>query len=75
MTDNPRQELEREAREAAVAFWNAQPVHPRFSGDDFIHGYIAAATAREKEIEELRSKLAAVPVEELKAFCEWELGF
>ncbi len=70
MTDNPRQELEREAREAAERWY--PPGAGRLGGklyagkpakegfrerSSFQHGYIAAATAREKEIEELRKVL------------------
>lgn len=95
--------LEREAREAA----QADDLRARYGRtynfmQGFQSGYLAAATAREKELAELsvrnkdltaaigawqsahesdqkeiaslRAKLDAVPVEEIRAVCEWELG-
>jgi len=117
-------DLEREAREAALL---STPMGTRYDEDlccydndslrdEFVLGYLAAATLREKEIEKLRAgcrrmewdsaeamalvlahegkiatqdaeiatlrarvaelsaKLEAVPVEEMKAIVEWELG-
>ena len=68
MTDNPRQDLEREAREAAERWY--PPGAGRLGGklyagkpakegfrerSSFQHGYIAAATARDKENAQLRT--------------------
>lgn len=57
MTDNPRQDLEREAREAAQADdLKAQYGRTHNFMQGFQHGYLAAATARDKENEELRAR-------------------
>lgn len=71
-------DLEKEAREAAEAafppgpgrlggkLYAGKPAKEGFRERSwFQKGYLAAAEPRDKEIEELRAKLAAVPVEEL----------
>ena len=63
MTDNPRQDLEREAREAkhehscSLLRMGLRPTAAIERGYHYELGYLAAATAREKEIEELRRVL------------------
>ena len=66
--------LEREAREESKSFAkkkkkrriNKEMGQIGASERGFYFGFKAAATAREKEIEELRAKLEAVPVEEIR---------
>ena len=63
MTDNPRQDLEWEAREAkhehscSLLRMGLRPTAAIERGYHYELGYLAAATAREKEIEELRRVL------------------
>ena len=75
-------DLERKVREAALDHgeW-LEADHDETNYDAYVAGYLAAATLREKEIATLRArvaelsaKLEAVPVEEMKAIVEWELG-
>ena len=49
--------LEEEAREAAVEHCWRTLHYPKYKKEDFIAGYTEAATARDKEIEELRREL------------------
>lgn len=55
-------DLEKEALEAEESYWRNPPEREPFPGEtslsNFISGYIAAATARDKVIEELKAKLA-----------------
>ena len=51
-------DLEREAREAAEAnVTESKPIHKRFYSVGWREGYLAAATLREKEIDELLALL------------------
>lgn len=73
MTDKLRQEASGIKRYAMTYEYDSgiEPVLSERGDWVDIDDHLAAATAREKEIEELRAKLEAVPVEEIRRAIEY----